>query len=61
VAEVKQAGQSQRRKAGIVQALPRRRQARKLGIGGGQNDDVARALAKIHRFAAIADSSWCGG
>ena len=56
VCEVEIVGEAKTRR-GIAQACLRRRETGKLGIGGGEQDDIAGRLAEIDRLAVIRDTA----
>ena len=61
VRQIHQIGEPDGGKTGLDpggrQARARAGEAREFGIGGGQHDDVARALAQIHGLRPVGDAS----
>ena len=60
VAELHQIGEAQHRDVAIEPGS-RLGEAGELGVGGGEDHDVAGSLAEIDRLRAIGDRPRCGG
>ena len=59
MAELHQVREAERRRARAEPAV-RLGEAGELGIGGGQQDDVARRLAEVHGLRAVLDGAGLG-